>query len=577
MAFTNPVALYTEHNALNGGTLPAGGTWKLDSASPYDGNLCTSADGVTFANQSITVGVTLLAGGASNPRVDFTGVACGVSAESDGVFVFRYTVTNGDCTASSTLTVTTINNVVTISRENDACSYHLDIVNPSTPLNITHKDGSYNKVAPNVFLTNEYVSARIQYQARVTRQSLENCSEGASVSTVFSANGTLGQSHAAWTALKPGGASFYGMSSPHIQHSVLLDVSGWVTGVSYISGLKTSAGYVDLSSVLYTGTAGSFATALNAAIEGPMTALAGSNTLYNCIVGLAAGANIKFTFDCAHNVTNWVGIDKTDVEFQICLGGGCSGGTCGMNGITCITPAVTQAGSGAFGAVLSDVYETPCGDSLSIYFTLCPNRNDIEYFDLASSNFNTYALVDANGRGYNTAAAEGTNTQYAICQTIELTANTTDCPSPSYEWSNMETTQVIEADTDVGYTVTTDCEGCEDTSSEYCITQLNDVDAGFLICKDSGDNNVTIAMSASNSSCTSGTKDYSAVEFFDTPNICTPAYSSPQSVLVGIPTDVMPGTYFIVHRIEDSLGRKSNYAIMSITLFRSSGCCNALL
>ena len=575
MPLINPVNLF---DALDG-TPQAGGSWKLFSASSWDGNLCTSADGFGYTNQAITPNVTLLAGGNDVVYVDFTGVSCGVSAEGDGTYVFHYTVGNGSCTATSVLTIDVIDNVVTIARYDEACVYHLDIVNPSTPTNISKKSASYNRVAPDIFLTNEWITPRLSYQARVTRTDLENCSAPNSV-TMYTSNATVGSSKASWGAGKPASASFSAPDGPYVTHSFEVNTSGWSAGTSYIHSIKLYIGgspvTIDLSYAVFTSTA-QLVTDLQAGIVAAMNAVTGDNTYYNCTIGLAAGTNIKFTYQCAHNVTGWCGINKADVEVKVCLGGGCTGDTCGLGGLTCLTPSVTQAATGTFSRSIGGIYTTPCGDDLTLDFSLCPNRNDIEFFDLSGCDYNTLSLVDPNGRGYYTGAGEGINTQYKICQTQALSANSSNCASPSYSWSPSGSGETIIADPDTPYVVTADCEECLDSSTEYCFPLANDIDSNVLICKEPSANDTTVAINTENSGCSAGTIDYSSIQFLDVDTFITPTYSGPSDVDLAIPADPMPSYYFMVYQLQDSLGRKSNFAVFSVRLFRSTGCCNELL
>lgn len=585
MALTNPVNLYGELSSVCACTPDVGGTWSLTSAPAVPTfSLCVNKNGAGFSNESITALPHNMGGGSEEDIViDFTGASCGGSNANDGVYVFVYTVGEGACQSSATVTVTLIDNEVSINRYDEACVYHLDIVNPSTPTNISKKIATYNKVAPDIFLTNEWITPRLSYQARVTRTDLENCIGPNSV-TMYTSNATVGESHTAYTADKPAGVSSVGVDGPYVTQSFQIDGLSFSAG-GYIKTIKLYIGgspvTVDLSSIPYTTTISQFAIDLQAGIVTAMNAVTGSNTFYDCTVGLAGGTNIKFTYMCAHNVTGWCGINKADTEVKVCLSGGCTGDTCGVSGITCLYPSVTQSATGKFQRSTGVLYTTPCGDDLSIFFELCPNRQaDIEFFDLSGCDYNTLALVNANGRGYYTNAGEGTNTQYKICQTQSLSADSssTSCSGATYSWSPSGSGDTIVADSNVAYTVTADCQGCLDTSPEYCFPTADDIDANVVICKDTPNNNVTgVAMAVVNSNCSAGTIDYASVQFLDVDNFITPTYSGPSSVDLAIPADEMPSFYYMVYQVPDSLGRKSNFAIFSVRLFRSSQCCDTLL
>lgn len=575
MPLINPVNLF---DALDG-TPQAGGSWKLFSASSWDGNLCTSADGFGYTNQAITPNVTLLAGGNDVVYVDFTGVSCGVSAEGDGTYVFHYTVGNGSCTATSVLTIDVIDNVVTIARYDEACVYHLDIVNPSTPTNISKKSASYNRVAPDIFLTNEWITPRLSYQARVTRTDLENCIAPNSV-TMYTSNNTIGQLGTTFAANKPSGQSSATVDGPNVNHSISIDTSSWSSGAFiqsikfYIGGAPVS---VDFSYAVFASAPIAYAEDLQDGLIDAMVAVTGDNGLFNGSVTYGGGDLIKITMMCAHNVTGWCGINKDDVEVRLCLSGSCMGETCGVDGITCVYPEVQQSTGGLFTRFIGGLYTTPCGEDLSLDLSLCPNRNDIEFFDLSGCNYNTLALQDANGRGYYTASGEGFADAYKICQTQALSADSSNCPSPSYSWSPSGAGETIFADPDTPYVVTADCEECLDSSPEYCFPLANAIDANVLVCKEPSVNDTTVAMDVENSGCSAGTIDYSSVQFFDVDTFITPTYSGPSDIDLAIPADPVPSFYFMVYQVPDSLGRKSNFAVFSVRLFRSTGCCNELL
>lgn len=580
MPFPNPVNLYASLN----GTPQTGGKWKLVSATTWDGNLCTSSDGFSYSNQSITLNSTYLAGGSYLVYVDFSGIACGVSKEGDGTYVFSYTVGSGSCTATSMLTIDVVDNVVTIGRTAAVCSYFCDAVNPSTPTNVGKNDPTYNRVAPAVFLQNQYITPRVQYQARVTRSDLEDCiSPGYAVA--YYQNGILGLSQAAFAAAK-GSGYVYGIEAPHVDHYIELNLADWDTN-SYVSSIKLyiagSPVYLDVSYATYSpGSMNAFVTALNAGLAAAMTAITGDNGLYNASfnnTSLFGGDDtLRFTTTCAHNVTGWCGINKSDVEVHVCAGGGCTGDTCGVNGITCVYPSVEQEAAGLFSYYEAGIYTTPCGDDLDIYFNLCPNRSDIELFNLSGCNYNTLAITNVNGRGYDTSVSEGGGPAYSICETISLYADSSDCADPSYEWSPSGTGDTLSpASPDVPYTVTADCEGCEDTSEEFCYPEADDMPVNLALCKEVSVNDIPTSISASNSNCSAGTVDYSSVDFYDVPSIITPSYVSGSNIELAIPADPMPGRYFLAYRVQDSLGRWSNYASLEVNLNRSADCCNELL
>lgn len=565
---TNPLDLFSEFDALNGGGTPINGTWYLTShpsGAPTLG-LCISCDGGSSWNTvALTVGgpgvgTPICSLGYHTPLIDINGDvgACAPLAYPDGAYEFTYKPPNGACESlTATLTANLYTLAISLSRDDTACMYEAYAENPI--------DSSDN--IPDITMPPGYITPYFEFNVNVDKRSLLNCT---SLGTIQSTLDNVGVSQVEF-------AAGTGISGPTLSHRIETP-SNAIFPNGYIETLRLGvSGDINLSAFVR-GVGESIFVFINRLTNDPgglkdqLDASVGAY-MYNVQVGSNGADGVRFTFTCA-NVVGWEGIDKTDGFLSWCQSGGCppSSGS---------TTTVTQIVSGDFIASYPTLYTTPCGDPLFVKVEACPGNAELGIYDVAASNYNSLVLQNVSGRRYYVTdlAAEGFYRQ-AVCHDVEVTINSSGCPAPIspvvYDWSSGSTDNPKLFDPLEQDDAQVDCDGCM-ISESFCYPEAGFAGHGVgesITCNSASPIEHLVSLGSVVTSCSGNPITMVQLQSVDVPAAFTSSVpdAGTQRITNTLPADVLPRTYYVAYRYRDPVEGWSNFELVR-THVAKGDCC----
>lgn len=561
---SNPVDLFSEYALLNvpNCVVEPGGYFTVTAQSPgtFPLTLCVSADGVTFAPQTFTAsGQAIVSVGTDNPYIDFSGGCPGGPGPFTGNYVvvaYNLPAADGCVAQAKAFTLWMVNNQVLITRTDKACMYEGFGDNPS----------DQTEFAPDVDMLPDYITPSYDIKIKVERRDIEpSLNECAgSDALVYDTFTVVGQDIASYTT---NGS----ITGPVLTHSIeatdLINIGGSLQQIK-IAG----AGMVNLGTVR-TGTMNQFITDIRTDLN---NALSGNK--YMLIVQNASN-RVRITMTCA-NGSPWVGIDKTDGFMSWCTTSTCPGS---LNSTT----VVTQAISGSFEKFHSP-YETPCGDFINLYTSLCPDRDVSEIIDAANSNYNSITLINEAGRRYyiyDKSAPLEPNKRQVICHAVEALISGSGCATPPgppvYSWQGggSNPKEIAPLSEEIAES---DCGGCV-AERPFCFPEASDGGHTFgidsLACSTGSSTTLIQNIAAMIEDCdgndgTGMTLDSLTVH--DVPaafTSCTPNAAT-QRITSVHPANILPRTYYYAYQFNEAGEEKSNYALVRVDITPGS-CCPA--
>lgn len=571
----NPLNLFDEFDDLNGGGTPTGGTWYLTShpSGAPTLSLCISCDsGATWALTVITVGAPgvgtpICSVGNHTPLIDINGDVggCAPLAYPDGAYVFTYKPpNNAPCVSlTATLTVNVYTLGISLSRTSEACVYEAYAENPFVG----------GDTVPDILMPTDFITPYFLFDLNVDKRSIENCGSNSTVQTDVEYIGT--------SLIDYGNGD--SISGPKLIYRIETPTSAFSpAGGGYITALRLGlSGDINLSSIVR-GSGESIHLFASRIANDPgglfdqLDTLVGADHYEASVVAVTPNG-IRFSFTCA-NSGSWEGIDKTDGYLEWCAAGGCP-----PAGLVSTT-AVTEVVSGDFTKVFPSMYTTPCGDDLSVIIGACPNRSELEIYDLAACNFGTLSLINEAGRRYhvydNGSDAEGGFRQN-ICNGVEITISASNCPGPigpaTYDWSSGSTDNPKLFDPLEEDNAQATCGECM-ISEGYCYPLAgktgHDGLATGISCAVGASASHIISLGSVVENCDGDTITMNQLTVHDVPAAFTSSTpdAGTQRITNTVPADVLPRTYYVAYRYREAGDEWSNYELVRTNVLKGDCC-----
>lgn len=568
---TNPLDLFAEFDALNGGGTPTGGTWYLTSTASGSPSMlvCLSCDGgsswnfVSLVAGAPGVGTPICSVGYHTPLIDINGDvgSCGPISYPDGAYVFTYKPPdNAPCVSlTATLTANLYTLSVDVTRTTEACMYELWAKNP-----ITGTD-----TIPTIQMPSGWITPNAPFQAQVQRRSLLNCG---STTIVLDESKDFGISQLEYAS----GSSIRG---PKLQYTMSTSATAFdFQGGGYIDTVRiANVGDVDLSAIKWNAPNSIYvwASQVKSALISALDASVGP-FMYDVNVLAVPGRGLKIVMTCA-NVSGWAGFDKGDLLMSYCSDGDCP--PTPLDTDTIFSEKVV----GDF-TFTHNSYQNPCGGYMASLFEACPSVAELPIYDQPACNYDTLSLINASGRRYWVhdygSSSEGGRRQ-SICETNSFEIEATGCPGPigppTYGWSSGSPDNPQELLPLVEDTAEAECGDCLGTE-EVCYPEArftgHDGSLEFITCSAASPISHVISVASDVEKCGGGTITMSQLSVSDVPAAFTSSVGDPatQRITNSIPADVLPRTYYVAYRFREAGGEWSNFALAR-TDVRKGDCC----
>jgi len=407
MSLTKIINLYDEFNNCpqNAGLINDGGEWSLVEAS-FPVTLCISCDGNIPANYNdieFTVAADFCLT-VHNPWIDFSGEECAIAQAPDGQYVFKYSITAGACPSESFFTLNVIDGNITYDfvRIPEICYVEA----------YSHREGNVNSREGTYTVTANRPTVELSYRFKTEVFDVEDCAKP--LTTICSENIKTPhiQKISSVFTINPGQPITYSWLTEGIVlwHRYAIDMISWDTGgkVQNIKVRSSTQGLrdLDLSAVSYPGPPNNgpamdvFAASLKQEIKTKLEEEYGASNVnaltvvYDCYM---SGSTLQIDFLCMHQSnTEWIGIDKANIDFLICQ----QTGDCDLDCLAFETCDFTQV-------INVPIIENQCtvtncdnydkhlaGQNnclLRLYNRICYNGSNILDFD--DSNYNTLVLA----------------------------------------------------------------------------------------------------------------------------------------------------------------------------------------